>query len=100
MDREQLIECITDGLCPKLKDPTTPTERELWRNVSRPVSRNLAIRALDALTAAGMVVVNATPTDAEIEKISEGMGWTGDEPTIRMWVGCLIREMREAANAE
>jgi len=51
MDREQLIECITDGLCPKLKDPTTPTERELWRNISRPVSRNLAIRALDALTA-------------------------------------------------
>jgi len=46
-----------------------------------------------------MVVVNATPTDAEIEKISEGMGWTGDEPTIRMWVECLIREMREAANA-
>ena len=59
-----------------------------------------AIRILDALTFAGMVVVNATPTDAEIEKISEGMGWTGDEPTIRMWVECLIREMREAANAE
>lgn len=50
-------------------------------------------RFLDALTAAGMVVVNAKPDDEEIKKISEGMGWTGNEPTIRKWVECLIREM-------
>lgn len=93
MDREQLIECMAKATYGGRAawEGADEADRVTWRSSMR--------KALDALTAAGMVVVNATPTDAEIEKISEGMGWTGDEPTIRMWVECLIREMREAANA-
>jgi hypothetical protein len=88
MTREEVIECMTDGA------------------VNRPFGVASTIRdrkrldmvaALAALEARGIVIVNARPNDDEIKKISEGMGWTGSEPTIRKWVECLIREMNFTA---
>lgn len=90
MTREQLIEVMAKAECLH-DDPKCNWEALPERHKDSYRESQAAI--LDALTAAGMVVVNAKPDDEEIKKISEGMGWTGNEPTIRKWVECLIREM-------